>query len=78
MKRPVHHVVSRKDHYRLDFAVVVLALLAVLDELLVVVRTVDVKASVILQCRRVGAENVGTDGVVVARTLVVGGSIQLL
>ena len=73
VERPVHHVVGREDHDRLDFSIRVLALLAVGDELLVVVGAVDVEPSVVLKARRVGAEYAAADGIAIARSLVLSG-----
>ena len=72
VERPVHQVVGREHHYRLDLAVVVFALLAIGNKLLVVVRAIHIQTAVILQCRRVGTEDVGADGIVVTAPLVVG------
>ena len=70
---PIHHVIGREDDYRLDVSIRILTFLAIGYELLVVVGAIDIQSPIVLQSCGVGTEDVGTNRIVVTRSLVVGG-----
>ena len=47
MERPVHHVICREDHNRLDITIGIVAFLIVGQKFLVVVRAVDIQTTVV-------------------------------
>ena len=70
MESPVDHVGSGEHNNRFDATIGVIAFFAIGNELLVVVSTVNIQASVVFECCRVGAEHTATDGVARTRTFI--------
>ena len=60
---PVDHIVGGEDNEWLDISITILTLFTILNELLMVVRTIDIQTAVILEGGRICTEYATADGV---------------
>ena len=77
VKGPVDQIVGRKHHQRLDLTITIFASLAVCNEFLTVVGTVDIQATVVFEGCGIGAEYAATDRIGITRCLEVGSNSGL-